>query len=445
MNDQGTRRSYIEFSPYWYHSVSYRNLTPPQQDWYFSWRNQLRNGDFPRNDLSYIFLYTYEVLNMVGFDTPENAYRQLVRIWENYRHTSVPIERYEWFIWSSRNHLTVRVHPVDRYLVDWIADFIVVHQLPVDLLDWYSMAASEGAVMSNLHLMVEAWLRANKSMSQMHNEVLFALAHYDPTSNKFFQDYKQAYDLHKVYTTALLAVHNYLEEIGKGSKHLFARTNRKHLIKRVPFERAPHRHLPQRTPIIELPAQVMQKTLSANLTGIIKYTDNLFRQRAGFRAKLRGFEIPQVWQTAIDAAFEIKPEPIAIDYSRVSEISERSESIRERLIAELSELSVQGSKSEILNDIPPQYEEFETHHYASELLRKFQLIFDVLENNDWHILPTELQQISQSTFISILVDQFNEWGFENLGDTPIIVDENGYYTVIEDYREEIATLLNNML
>ena len=444
VNHQGTKRTYVEFSPYWYHNVSYRNLTPPQQDWYFYWRSHLRNGEFLPNDLSYIFLYAYEVLNMIGFDTAENAYKQLVSIWQNYRQMDIPIDRYEWFIWSPKTYLTVKVHPVDRYLVDWIADFIFMHQLPIDLLDWYSIAASEGAVLSNLHLMVEAWLRTNKSMIQMPNEILFALAHYDPTSNKFFQDYKQIYNLSSVYTIALLAVHSYLEKIGKGSKHLFARINRKHMLKRSPFERAPHKYSSQRIPILELPAQVKQKTLSTNLTGIIKYTDNLFRQRAGFRAKLRGFEIPEVWQTAIDSAFEIKPDPITIDYSRVSEISERSESIRERLITELLEVSSQDSESE-LSDSTSSYEESEEADNSAERLRKFRLIFVALENNDWHVLPTELQQWSKNTFISILIDEFNEWGFENLGDTPIILDEDGYYTVIEDYREEIATLLNDLL
>jgi hypothetical protein len=436
---QGVKHNYIPFSSYWYHDISYRNLTPPQKDWYFYWRHQVRNGDFLSNDLSYIFLYTYEVLNLVGFKDVDSAYNQLVKIWKNYRKLDIPVDRYEWVVWNPKNYLTVRIHPIDRYLVDWIADFIVLHQLPINLLDWYSMASQDGAVLTDLNLMVDAWLRTNQNMNQMHNEILFALANYNPTHNKFYQDYWQIHELHKVYTSALLAVHDYLKTMGKGAKQLFARTNRKYVIKRAPFERVPHTYSRQHISVVEIPARVKQKTLANNLTGIVKYTDNIFRHRAGFRAKLRGFEIPEAWKTAIDSVFEIKPDPIFIDFSRVSEISERSEDIRARLIAELNDESSADNQHNIVEDILDPIEDLTVNQPT-----KFRLLFEIFRKNRWDLTQAQLQKTFENTFISVLIDEFNEWGFENLGDTPIVVNEEGHYSFIEEYRDDIATLVDDM-
>ena len=440
LNNRVTKCHYIPFSPYWYHSVSYHNLTPPQLEWYSYWRYQLQNGDFPTNDLSYIFLYTYEVLNMIGFDKPEKAYEQLENIWRYYRLLSVPLERYEWVVWDTKNYITARIHPIDRYLVDWIADFIVVHKLGIDVRNWYGKAAVEGAILSDMHLMVESWLSTDARLDQMNNDVLFALANYNPTQNKFYQDYEETYNLSEVYRQGLYAVHRHLTETGKGSKKLFARINRKYTVKRTLFEKVPHAYSRQRTSIVEIPALVKRKSMSGNLTGIIKYTDNIFRQRAGFRTKLRGFEIPKTWKDALEAQFEIKPDPIVIDFSQVSAISDSSESFRTHLIAKMDDAAMTEAQ-----DAVAQNNTTKIKSISSEQVIRFHSLFMVFEQSGGQVAPDQLHEWFESAFISVIVDEFNEWAFEYIGDTPIITTEDGYYCLLEEYREDVAFLFEHEL
>ncbi|MAS33612.1 MAG: hypothetical protein CL610_06385 [Anaerolineaceae bacterium] len=429
----------VPFSTYWYHEVSYRNLTPPQQKWYFYWRSQLRSGRFLPNDLSYIFLYTYEVLNLVGFEDAESAYQQLVRIWQHYRSISLPMDRYEWVVWNPRQYGNVRIHPIDRYLVDWIADFVRIHKLSTSAIDWYTSASSEGAVLTDLHLMVYSWLNSRKAITEMNNDVLFALASYDPTYNKFYQVFHQAFSLEDVYVRALSAIYSYLQSSGTDIATLFAYSQGTHVIKRTPFERALHTYSRKKIQILPIPLHVNHETLKVNLTGIIKYTDNLFRQRAGFSPKLRGFELPPEWATAIDRAFAIRPAPIEIDFSHASKISAESEAIRARLIDQTVEPSATNA-DEALGIEPPIDEKVSPQDHEQHQFRK---LLHVFRQNKWQVTEDILQFAFEGVFVRVLIDQFNEWAYDLIGDTPIVEETDGQLTLLEDYREEISLLVDD--
>ena len=288
--------------------------------------------------------------------------------------------------------------------------------------------------------MVEAWLRTDMALDQINNDILFALANYDPTRNKFYQEYQSVYDLNEVYRHGVSAVHHHLAQTEKGSKQLFARINRKYTVKRLPFERVPHARSRERISIVEIPARVKHKSMATNLTAIIKYTDNIFRQRAGFKAKLRGFEIPQGWRDVLETQFEIKPEPIVIDFLRVDDISKRSESVRMRLIAEMDDTETTETRHVVAQDNTD-----ETTPVSNEQAIRYHSLFTMFEQNDGQVTSTQLQAWFESTFINVLVDEFNEWAFEHIGDTPIITTGDGYYCLLKEYRDDVALLFEDNL
>ena len=78
--------------------------------------------------------------DMIGFSTPQDAFTYFVNLWRHYR---------------------VTVPKLDRYFVDWLADFTVVYPIPISALDWYSQARENGATCGSFDLCVEA--RSNRA------------------------------------------------------------------------------------------------------------------------------------------------------------------------------------------------------------------------------------------------------------------------------------------
>lgn len=442
---------YISFSPYWYHEVSYYNLTPPQQKWYFYWRTQVRNGNFLKTDLSYLFLHAYETINLIGFERPQDAYEHLSRLWKHYRNLPVPQDKYVWALWSQQPYVNVPIHPVDRYFVDWIADFICIHKLPVDTLDWYSVAFAEGALLTDIDLMAEAWLNSGERPELLSLEMLFILAGYWPTHNKFYQEFATLYQLDKVYIEGFAAVNAFLARQPREKSLLRKfKVSRPRTIKRYPFERALHTYPLTRLPIVKVHSRANHEKLNQILRAIIKYTENIFRERAGFRAKLRDIDLPEDWKKALDRAFEIKPEPVVIDLNLAQKIEAKSEALRNRLIIEddpgdaiknasgtgQGEAKVQNEKSALIpSTLDRSFSEF------GAVVKAEYKLFQLFQEHGWRASNAALQVAVPESFISVVLDQINEILYEYFDDI-VFYQEDDLWIVAEDYREEVTRVLS---
>ena len=87
---------------------SFRDMSVPQLRSYFAIRRQLRLGKFPDVSLSYIFVYVYETLMKVGFNTAEEGYEILSEINEAYRKSEPKLS---------------------KYLTPWLRDYVVYNNL----------------------------------------------------------------------------------------------------------------------------------------------------------------------------------------------------------------------------------------------------------------------------------------------------------------------------
>ena len=96
---------YTSYFSYW---PIYNNMNDRQSQWYFYWRNQFVNGHYLATDVSYIYLYIYEILSGVGWEKPDKGLFLLKSIWEQY--------------YESHNELS-------NNLPDWIYDFMRLHSL----------------------------------------------------------------------------------------------------------------------------------------------------------------------------------------------------------------------------------------------------------------------------------------------------------------------------
>ena len=87
---------------------TYQLMSDVQLRGYFSWRTKVRRGQVEPTALSFAFVYIYELLNLIGVSSPQEGYEKLVA----FRGAYAPIDG-----------------SVDRYLRDWLVDFVVYYGL----------------------------------------------------------------------------------------------------------------------------------------------------------------------------------------------------------------------------------------------------------------------------------------------------------------------------
>lgn len=111
-----------EFSSYF---PTYESMTNPQLRGYFTWRAQVRRGRVERTSPSFAFAYLYELINGVGAQPGEPAFRAIESFWQAYRSLD-PV--------------------LDRYVRPWLVDYVTFHDLPVELAAPYLNTAHDRAV-----------------------------------------------------------------------------------------------------------------------------------------------------------------------------------------------------------------------------------------------------------------------------------------------------------
>lgn len=306
-----SRAAPVPFMQYW---PTYKSMDAAQQRWYFYWRAQLRQGNRLPTDLSYLFVHIYEVINMIGFESPRQAFKHLDEFWRYYRQLQPKL---------------------DRYLPDWIADFIVLHKLAPNALEWYS-EVSKVTEVADLNFALESWVNSGESFEALPDGTLFALANYNPTKSKFYKKFSASTDLRQRYKKALVAIDEAArKEKGKTLFQLH-QPKRRQVIRRAPFARAVHDYPATEIEIAASHAWMEVETLSTALNSIIKHADNVLREQAGYRYRVRGIQLTAASKSLIAAALqpEAPKRELSIDHSEIAQLAEESEALRERLLAD---------------------------------------------------------------------------------------------------------------
>lgn len=150
----------------------YSNLRDSELRAYFAWRTKYRRGEVPRTQQAYLLLHTYELLNLIGVQSADEAYTRLLRLNEDYGSTAPVLK---------------------KSLEKWLPDFAVYYGIPYRLTD-ARQAALITAVRHSGHTAGEL-LEALDSMSK-----------YKLSTSKYYQSVPEqtAELLQAVYRAMLL-------------------------------------------------------------------------------------------------------------------------------------------------------------------------------------------------------------------------------------------------
>ncbi len=109
---------------------TYQSFSTPELRGYFTWRTRLRHGDLERTSLSYAYLYIYELLHQIGSQTKEEGLEALLWFYEQY------------------GTLDPRIC---RHTKQWIADYAIYYDLPVESVRDFVDADFDEALLSLSH------------------------------------------------------------------------------------------------------------------------------------------------------------------------------------------------------------------------------------------------------------------------------------------------------
>lgn len=447
----------IPFSHYW---PTYADMSLDQQRWYFYWRTSVRSGRFLPTDLSYLFVYVYECINLIGFDTPQAAFDRLVSFWQHYR---------------------VLQPKLDRYLIDWLADFLVVHRLSTPPLTWYGQLVANKITHDDVDLLIEGWLHTGGDCTLLPSPLLYHLAGYSPESSKFYEAHHRQHDLAAAYPKGVQAVDSYLRQHTGIPLFIRYAPPTMRVVQRSPFAGALHEYGQTPITIGHVRPWQAQEPLAQSLKAILKQTENVLRQQLQFKSKLRGIDLPPDWVAAIEEALRTptSKRTVTIDFDSIASLKRDSEEIRQRLLVEEETATLnhpqttddlsQHQKDALQNNQQPTITEPQNptedsvlpyterpegtpEGLLTDLTEIAAVMGDLssagtqllarLRKHDWQAPPTSLNDAKPGGFLNLLFDQINEQAVTHLGDA-LVFDEGGMWVVAEDYRDEIAYILDH--
>jgi len=155
---------YIYFFSY---MPQYEQMTAAQAAYYFYWRGEVRREHYIKADNSYLFLYTYEIINLPDKIPPETGAVLLSKLWRAYREDF----RY-----------------LDKYIGEWLSDYCLIYGVEPD---WQTLAAFSDEIAGRVSL-PEFYLRGN----ELTYPLIRSLSSYDYRKSKYYAEHCDAFDRH---------------------------------------------------------------------------------------------------------------------------------------------------------------------------------------------------------------------------------------------------------
>ena len=306
-----TQAEPVPFQQYWY---TYEAMDTAQQQWYFYWRAQLRQGNRLPTDLSYLFVHIYEVINLVGFESPDEALSHLDEFWRYYRQLQPDL---------------------DRYLPDWIADFIIVHELAPNALGWYGEVIKIADV-KDFNLAIEAWVQAGDSYEAFPAAIFFELANFNPTESPFYRRFSKSNDLDLWYPRAMDAVDEGTRMNREMSLFEYYQPKYRTIVKREPFACAFHAYPKTKIEVAATHNWMNAQSLRRWVHNCLKHADNILREQAGYRYRLKVTMLSDACKSVIEKALqpEAARRELSIDHAEIAQLAKDSHAIRDRLLAD---------------------------------------------------------------------------------------------------------------
>ncbi|MGE7828396.1 TerB N-terminal domain-containing protein [Paenibacillus sp. NPDC093718] len=324
---------FVAFKSYW---PTYDQMASDQFKWYFYWREEVRSGRYPDTDLSYLFVYFYELIHGVGWTEPLQGYELMEQAWTAYRK---------------------RYAKLDTYLREWLYDFMIVHGLDMPIRETYQRFPP---VLSS-ELKEKEWKRRfSLQPVELTWELLLDLLDYDVEKSRFYQEIGRK-DLERYAPKVIALVDSYLAKM-KGQRFIDRFQPRPRQVKRHLFRSAVYDHgLYGRNVVLTVVSLSEYAPLRSYITGLVRLTENKLRELRGFKGRLRGADAVEPDVQEIITRYlkkEIHEEQeaerkqaipeVQIDTGKLRRLQRESDQVRDMLLTE----EAGQQQAEVINSQP---------------------------------------------------------------------------------------------
>lgn len=432
-----------DFAPYYSYMPQYSQLTIPQKQYYFYWRDMVRRGKFIKSDYSYLYLFVYEILNLPDKLPPKEGLDMLCKLWREYRND---------------------LPKIDSSFAAWIQDYCLVHELhcPMDQISEFIFDVISASSLKEFYLS-EIGIAGDAGTDAM----IAYLSDYDFRKCKYrTPENKEAYTKYMLSAMSIV-----IFALMNREKPVYD-SSRVAVIERDAFPRSLCTHAVKCRLKIKYTPLSQDVKLRSIVTMAVRYTENKLRAHLGVKSRLAIKDLPEEYKCLIDGYFNsltsekserIKKENIpeyealydapkeALSISGADKIEQESWQTTARLVGD--DISVEEDDI-YYSSVMTQYDamkadsidntldancenescdgECETSAYGlSEC--EILLILDIIKGRNCNF---ELER-------SETIERINEAFAESFGDVIIELDSDRY-RIIEDYQEDVETWLSKI-
>lgn len=435
-NVEGRKATLVPFMSYW---PTYDSMTQAQLRWYFYWRREVRVKNYMNTDLSYIFVYIYELINGIGYRNKEEGYKLLIDVWKAYRN---------------------EFPKLDHYLIDWTLDYIMLHQLEHHITELIEDDLNlEAGPIYNMYL-YKQYINTSNPITQ--NDILTIMSYKIKKSKFYIAGYGEQL-LNEITRIVNIIDESIRKEYGKGILEFFS-PKEKVAVRRSVYISAVYAG--NETYQLEYFAFTKHMPLIEFMDAIAKQVENRLRQKNAFNGRLRGIDMETSFIKIIDSALGIetdsggkqftkreqivKPRIVTIDINKVQGLRVDADEVRK--VLESQELQEEGNQQRE-ETMTIEINQVGTENNINELeeMRKciekgpedMLSVLKVLWENNWECSKDEMQGLLKGQMIEAIIDEINGRMIEVIS-IPLIVVEGSKYIIEDDFREEIEQVLNTI-
>lgn len=412
-----------EYVPFFSYVPQYNQLSKEQLEYYFWFRENIRNGRYIDTDISYLLLYIYELLNLgTRLDTKKTQYI-LTEIWNEY-HSRLPA--------------------ISSKLSAWICDYSLLHRLPPPENAHKDMIRATT-------VLKEFYIKLSKGdVDNCARSLVKYCSSYDFRTSKFFGDLSR--DLFESMIPGALgeAVRFYsrdgelLSELTFGDSYVerdvyagavcVADERYKIKVRYCSFSRT--------------------NELRFLVGDIIKYCENKLRAHMGIKSRLTVYSVPTELRSVLDKYMELnlpqksyrKKREEKHEYDALYETPKKKLSLTDAAKIEESSWETTKELVEAFDDNAVE-ENIITVPAREEDVNEPSVSCASNAENGWDSYTEVLTRLSKGQKNAIaayarelgkmpeaLVDEINEAAYDEIGDSIIEEDGSGGYIIIEYYR-----------
>lgn len=309
---------FVPFQNYW---PTYEQMNPQQMRWYLYWRGEVRAERYPDTDLSYLFVYLYELIHGFGWSVPTQGAELMRRVWAGYR------ERYP---------------KLDGYIREWMYDFAVVFRLEQpDLGRMKKIPRTLSPEVQELE-----WKRRLLAEPvDLNWELLRPLIDYEVEKSKFYTKEGRKEISHFAPKVVALVDGLVRKRTGKRLLELYLPPEKK--VQRFLFRSAVYDHeMYGRTTVVVTQSISGHLPLRRFLTQLVRLTENKLRELTGVKGKLRGVEVDADIERLVTRYLEQEFErrraeklrkqapKVKLNTAKLRKLQQESDEVRELLLSD---------------------------------------------------------------------------------------------------------------